>query len=122
MTDPLSATFDTSDLDRLVRNLNDRAPAVGADAARDAAEWVAGRARANFPRLSGRLAGSVGVEADRENEARVYVGAPYAGFVEYGGTRGRAYVPDGRYLGPAVDGSEQVFEESAARGLDKAAR
>jgi len=122
MSETFSATYDTTDVDRLTSNLVRRAPAVGADAARDAAESVANRARGRLPRRSGRLIGSMRVEADPENEARLVVGAPYAGWIEYGGNRGRPYVPDGRYVGPSVEGSEQTMADSAERGLERAMR
>lgn len=114
--------MDTSDLDALTSRLVARAPGVGADAARDAAEAVAGRARSRLPRRSGRLVSSVRVEADPENEARLLVGAPYAGWIEYGGTRGRPYVPGGRYVGPSTEGAERIMAESGERGIEKVLR
>lgn len=122
MSDALNATVDTSEVDRLLARLASRAPEVGAESGRDAAESVADRARSRLPRRSGRLVSSVRVETDRENEARLIVGAPYAGWIEYGGTRGRAYVAGGRYVGPSTEGAERVMAESAQRGLEKALR
>ena len=56
------------------------------------------------PRVTGRLAGSVTVTRTSSG-ANVSIGnegTPYAGWVEFGGTRGRPYISEGRYLYPVA--------------------
>ena len=68
-----------------------------AEVAQHAAEVVRGR----VPRDSGRLRGSVSSEKERDRAiVRMGRGVPYAGWIEFGGTRGRDYYPQGRYLMP----------------------
>ena len=63
------------------------------------------------PRVTGRLAGSVTVDRTSSG-ANVSIGnegTPYAGWIEFGGTRGRPYISEGRYLYPvALDDQGQV--------------
>jgi len=115
----ITTTVDTSQVDAMLRRLAARAPDVGRDAARDTATAVAARARAAVPHRSGRLAGSVGVDTDGDGAA-VVATAPYAGWIEYGGSRGRPYVSGGRYFGPAADGAERDMADRAAHDLEKA--
>jgi phage gpG-like protein len=74
-----------------------------------ATRQVADKVRGTVPVLSGRLAGSV--TSGAENEATAFVGmgegVPYGGWIEYGGTRGRPYYPEGRYVYPTALASEQ---------------
>jgi hypothetical protein len=79
-------------------------------AGKEAAEPVAGAARMALPHDSGGLSGDVRVNATRTG-ATVRMGRkakPYAGWVEFGGTRhsphesSREYVRDGRFLFPAA--------------------
>jgi HK97 gp10 family phage protein len=65
-----------------------------------AANVAAARTRANAPRRTGRLVGSVGVQVTGSG-ASVTVGAPYAAFVEYG-TR---YMRGRRFVSAAADDS-----------------
>ena len=56
------------------------------------------------PRVTGRLAGSVTVDRTSSG-ANVSIGnegTPYAGWIEFGGTRGRPYISEGRYLYPVA--------------------
>jgi hypothetical protein len=75
-------------------------------------EKVAGGAadttRARVPRRSGRLAGSVQSGAAEQGQAFVGYGGgvPYAGWIDFGGTRGRPYVRTGRYLFPTALNTE----------------
>jgi hypothetical protein len=39
---------------------------------------------------------------------------PYAGWIEFGGSRGRDFVPEGRYLWPTVLQQEDEFAAFAA--------
>lgn len=79
---------------RLAQNIEDQAhKEFGREAEQRASE-----VRASVPRRSGALAGSVVA-----HEATVGIGdggLPYAGWIEFGGTRNRPYVPRGRYLFP----------------------
>jgi phage gpG-like protein len=78
-----------------------RAAATGA---RDAAAALVAATRGRVPKDSGRLAASVGAVTLPDGAAVTFgAGIPYAGWIEYGGTRGRPYVAAGRYLGAGVD-------------------
>ena len=72
--------------------------------------------RATVPRVTGHLAGSVTV-ADMSGglvAAGIGDGVPYAGWIEFGGTRGRTYMPEGRYFYPVMR-DEQGLERDADR-------
>ena len=74
------------------------------------ADHVAVAVRIRVPRRSGRLAGSVVATRDaRGAEVGIGGGVPYAGWIEFGGTRGRPYVPTGRYLYPTALAAEPVL-------------
>jgi phage gpG-like protein len=88
---------------------------------RTVADQVAAPARGRVPHRSGQLAGSVSVAAEPDG-ASVGIGAgaagAYAGWIEFGGTRGRPYVGSGRYLFPTAEGAEPLLHaqgELAAR-------
>jgi phage gpG-like protein len=74
------------------------------------------------PRVTGRLAGSVTADT---SEGRAIVGMGdeqvlYAGWIEFGGTRGRPYIPDGRYLTPTATGNErQVLDDLSKAAEDE---
>lgn len=72
------------------------------------AATVAGRVSGSVPVQSGQLAGSVTVEVGPPVSVGIGAGAAseYAGWIEFGGTRGRPYVATGRYLYPAADAAE----------------
>lgn len=80
---------------------------------RGAAATIAGRVRSVVPRLSGAMAGSVGVQPDAPVGVGYLGGVPYAGWVDFGGGHGRPYVGSGRYLYPTVHDSEQLVEDAA---------
>jgi hypothetical protein len=69
---------------------------------------VAGRrgamVRTAVPHVTGRLADSIAGHADPQIHGATLgiggPGVPYAGWIEFGGTRGRDYIPRGRYLYP----------------------
>jgi len=67
------------------------------------AESRAAAARARVPHVTGRMAAAIVGQVVNE---RAHVGipdrtqVPYAGWVEFGGTRGRPYYPQGRYIFP----------------------
>jgi hypothetical protein len=57
------------------------------------------------PVVTGRLQRSVAANVDDQGgRPNVTMGGdlPYAGWVEYGGTRGRPYLPEGRYVYPTA--------------------
>lgn len=116
--DGLRADVDTSELNRLLARIDRELPGIGADTGLDTARDVATRARQNLPHRTGRLAGSVAV-FPMSDGAEVRVGAPYAGWIEYGGSRGRRFVPEGRYVGPAAEGAEHEWATRAERELER---
>lgn len=116
-----NVTVDTSDLEAMARRLRDAIPAIAGDAGRDTAADVAQRTRAAMPVRTGVLAASVRAERVGD-EGRLTIGAPYAGWVIYGGTRGRPYVADGRYLGPALVGADRAMAERCERETEQKAR
>lgn len=71
------------------------------------------------PKVSGRMADSLGVEHELGGAAAGYDGsAPYAAYVEFGGSHGRPYVGDGRYLYPTARGPADAFERELAQVTD----
>ncbi len=81
-------------------------------ALQDVAEDVVAKARQNAPVKSGRLQGSIDVQATGDDFVVVGATAPYAGFVEYG-TRKMLPRP---FMAPALayvadEYSKLVFEE-----------
>ena len=96
----------------LARKIAENAPR----ALQSAAGTAASAARGRIPRVSGRLASSVHTGASRD---AAFVGfgdgVPYAGWIEFGGSRGRPYVAEGRYLYPAAKDTEQQVIMAAER-------
>jgi phage gpG-like protein len=75
---------------------------------------VAGTVRGRVPHLSGQLAGSVESSTDEEGiVVSLGDGVPYAGWIEFGGSRGRDYVPEGRYLYPSMLDAQDEYEQLA---------
>jgi ribosomal protein L4 len=94
-------------------------------AARVAAEHTSDQTQARLPRRSGRLAGSVRVAKRKGSRQRVSMGkarVPYAGFIEFGGIRGRPFMREGRYLFPASERSKDLFLRVATQETAKATR
>ena len=101
-------------------------PAITA-AGQDLAETVAEKTRDRVPVLTGTLAASVTVtdiEGAEEGGVGVSIGddVPYAGWIEFGGSRGRALVPEGRYLYPTAIESQPDFAKLAEDIADDTAR
>jgi hypothetical protein len=93
---------------QLSRAIERRTPAVALDNAAQTAD----RIRTAMPKRTGAAAGSVRATrhgGGTEAAADVTAGVPYFGWLNWGGTRGRAYVSDGRYTGPAFVGAEDRF-------------
>jgi len=75
--------------------------------------------------LTGTLAASVNVvEVDPEHGTGVVIGedVPYAAWIEFGGSRGRELVPEGRYLYPTALEMESEFAQLAEDVADDTAR
>lgn len=76
---------------------------------------VASATAAIVPVLTGTLAASVEAESVIDGVA-VSIGGPgsgaedYAGWIEFGGTRGRPWVPEGRYLYPTARAAQPEWE------------
>lgn len=89
-------------------------PAV-AKASRQIAERVASTTRDRVPVLTGTLASSVEI-VDDELGVSVGIGdgVAYAGWIEFGGSRGRAYIAEGRYLYPTATAAEPDFQALAS--------
>ena len=76
--------------------------------------------RRPVPHLSGQLAGSVEASSDDEGAGVGYGGGvAYAGWIEFGGSRGRPYVPEGRYLYPTALEAQDEFATVAAEAADR---
>jgi hypothetical protein len=94
------------------------APAV----ARSGAEFgqhVAGQVAARVPVLSGQLAGSVESDVDDDGVAvGMGDGLDYAGWIEFGGTRGRPYIPEGRYLQPTAAAAADEWAATASAAAE----
>jgi phage gpG-like protein len=90
----------------------------------EVADKAASAARARVPRRSGALAASV--DSSREHEkALVGMGGsdvPYAGWIEFGGTRGRPYIGRGRYLYPVALNAEPMLVAAADKTAKDAIR
>jgi hypothetical protein len=91
-----------------------------------AAEPVAARARAAVPRgPDDRLSGDIRVSGTKTGAAvrMGRVSIPYAGWIEFGGTRPdgstRDYIPSGRYLFPAAAGLASTSAELYSTALDR---
>src|SRR5215471_15030131 len=97
--------------DELVRGSRDLAGRISVKAnssLEGVARYRAGMVKAAVPRVTGRLAGSVDTTPVRD-QYDVSIGSEavlYAGWIEFGGTRGRPYMPQGRYLYPIATADE----------------
>lgn len=97
--------------DQLAGEVNKATAPLGLQVARTVASRV--------PVLTGQLAGSVETSTDEEGvEVSMGDGVGYAGWIEFGGTRGRPYFPQGRYLYPSL---LEVQDEYAQQAADTAA-
>lgn len=83
------------------------------DAVEDrAAQEAARRVSSAVPRRSGALAASVSAT---NGQLGMGDGLPYAGWIEYGGTRNRPYIPTGRYVMPSALSVADAFHDDCAR-------
>lgn len=117
------------DLSQLADDVTGPLYAAMKQAGRDAAEPVAAAARQTLPHVTGTLAGDVRTSGTKTGAA-VRMGRasiPYAGWVEFGGTRPdgseRPYLAAGRYLFPAARGlaerAARDYSDSLARLFDR---
>jgi hypothetical protein len=100
------------DAERDFRRWADQLGPAVTEQARAFAGRVAGRVHP--PVLTGALASSVDVETLVGEEGigiSIGDGLPYAGWIEFGGSRGRPSVPEGRYLYPAAMAAEDEWHE-----------
>jgi hypothetical protein len=86
----------------------------GADKAfMSTADQVATMIRTRQPVLTGRLAASAGAQpASHGASVTLGDGVPYAGWIEFGGTRGRPYVPMGRTVYPTAEAAAPLFKRA----------
>jgi phage gpG-like protein len=72
------------------------------------------------PYVSGRLSRSATSRAGNPSVVALGNGVPYAGWIEFGGSRGRPFVPNGRYLYPsAVARTDEVVRAGEAAAETK---
>ena len=90
-------------------------PAVVADS-QSLANSIASQVEGKVPVLTGTLAASVETVELEATEFGVSIGAdvPYAGWIEFGGSRGRDLVSEGRYLYPTALDAEGQFQQLAS--------
>jgi hypothetical protein len=104
-----------------LRRWADQLPAEVTKASGPFAEQVADSVRARVPVLTGTLAGSVTsgpAEGDEGVEVSMGAGVVYAGWIEFGGSRGREYIPEGRYVYPTALEPEEQFAQAASEAAD----
>lgn len=83
------------------------------------AERVAETVRSRVPVLTGQLAGSVEVDPAGDGvDVAMGGGLAYAGWIEFGGSRGRPLIPEGRYLYPSALDAQDEFIVAAAEVAD----
>ena len=94
------------------------APAVAKES-RAFGDQVASKVRGKVPVLTGTLASSVDVSDEKDGVGvSIGDGVPYAGWIEFGGSRGRALIPEGRYLFPTAIDQEEEFARMASDTAD----
>jgi hypothetical protein len=104
-----------ADMSRWARDLGPQLAQDGTAFGQRIADTVAGK----VPVLTGALASSVRVTADSEGVAvGLGEGLPYAGWIEFGGSRGRPLVPEGRYLYPTALAAEGEWGDYASQQAD----
>jgi hypothetical protein len=104
------------DLVRLGRKIDDD----GTRALEAAARSLVPIVRSRMPVVSGALSASVAVSIDTgAHAADVTASTPYAGWIEFGGTRGRPYVADGRYLTPVVRDAGARYGQAVSDSMRK---
>src|SRR5262245_23051380 len=88
----------TTQLSRGMRTLSGNIDRAAASGFKSTADQVATMVRSRVPKRTGRLASSVqGLQATGGASVAMGDGVPYAGWIEFGGGHGRAYLATGRY-------------------------
>jgi hypothetical protein len=109
--------FEVIGLDEAARDMEKWAKEVGPEVekgTRDLAGQIADRVSNRVPVLTGTLSSSVEVVDISGEEVAIGDGVEYAGWIEFGGSRGRALVPEGRYLYPTALEFEEEFGAAAS--------
>jgi phage gpG-like protein len=113
------------ELERGTRKLADRIGEEAPKRLHKVGEDVGSSVAGKVPRRTGALASSVSVSLV-DDGAEVSIGSesvPYAGWIEFGGTRGRPYVSGGRYLYPtALDVDAQLVSAGEDAAEDEIRR
>jgi len=88
-------------------NVGKRIAVASEAAAKDAAASIQATTAGSVPYVTGNLRASLETVAVRDGFVVGFTNrAPYAGYIEFGGFHGRAYVPEGRYLWPTARATE----------------
>jgi hypothetical protein len=117
-------TVDVKGLPQLKRGTAELTEKIGETAGERlfrVAEHAGQDVSAKVPRKTGRFAGSVRstlAKSERKSSVRIGGRVPYAGWLEFGGTRGRPYIKQGRWLYPTA----LAAEPQAVRAADDAAK
>ena len=87
---------------------------------RGLASSIRNQVRGAVPVLTGTLASSVTDSAGEDGGFDIEMGAGviYAGWIEFGGSRGRSLVPEGRYVYPTAKSSEGEFHDACVQGAE----
>jgi phage gpG-like protein len=111
--------------DAAMADLRRWADQLGPYVARDAepfAQQVADRVGGRVPVLTGALAASVTATSDEGGvEVQMGGGLDYAAWIEFGGSHGRAHVPEGRYLYPTALEAQDEYATVASKAADESA-
>jgi len=84
---------------------------------------VADSVRGAVPYLTGQLSGSVeSGEGDPGVEVSLGGGVEYAAWIEFGGSRGRPFIPEGRYLYPTLLAAEDSYVRAAEQASEESVR
>jgi hypothetical protein len=104
------------ELARGSRQLADKIEEAAPAAFHGVAEQVAAQVAGAVPHRSGALAGDVQAVQTGDGAAVGYAGGvPYAGWIDFGGGRGRPYVPAGRYLFPIANDAADLVADAALK-------
>lgn len=106
------------DLKEVAGKINSAAVAEALQQARHLVPLV----QAKVPKVTGRLRASLAaaLTTNRDGAIAGYNGrAPYAGWIEFGGSKGRPYAAEGRYLYPTAEEANvtAALEDAAERTI-----